>query len=121
MQLLILMSSYFYITFISKTSFCFICSLYPQAVFVLATPIPLNTYLPEKQSELIILLPLFKAGRQKTHLLWGMSSRSTELLPSSLPSLFTTPLQGTKIFLNERDMHRLSCLLSKRVEHLQLK
>lgn len=76
-----------YITFISKASFCFIYSLYPQAVFILATPIPLNTYLSEKQSELIILLFLFKAGRQKAHLLWGTSSRNTASLPPSLPIL----------------------------------
>lgn len=106
MQLLILMSSCFYITFISKASFCCICSLYPQAVLILVAPIPLNTYLSGKQSELIISLVLFKAGRQKAHLLWGMSSRNSALLPSSLPIFAHHPLQGTEIFLNETGMHR---------------
>lgn len=66
----------------------------------------LNTYLSGKQSELIILLVLFKAGRQKAHLLWGMSSRNSALLPSSLPIFAHHPLQGTEIFLNETGMHR---------------
>lgn len=98
-----------------KPLFDFACSLYPQAVFILATLILLNTYLPEKQPKRIILLILFKAEKKQAHLLWGMSSGNTALTASSPPSLYwlpisTTPLQSTQILLNETDMYRLSCV-----------
>lgn len=58
-----LMSSCFTSLFSQQPLFSFICSLHPQPVFILATLIPLNTYWPEKRSKQIILLILFKAGR----------------------------------------------------------
>lgn len=103
------MSSCFTSLLSQKPLLDFICSLYPQAVFMLATLIPLNTYLPEKQSEQIILLFSSKLGESKLPCSggWAVEHSVTSFSPHPC-SNFTTSLQGTEILLNETDTHRFS-------------